>query len=202
MDVSTSIVSILLILFFSISSAVFGGPEGGGPDGLDGLSERDRTVLEKKGILLFSKPDSIEAAVIFETDRDTTWNIISVTEDQWKYIKELKEVRVRDRTAGQSFETHVIRFLSFRAEYDIVIDFDPRKYTLLWRLDPSKASDAVSHMEGYWRLYTYGPDRTLGRYGSSVLLSTVPEVLQQLFRKGGVRRSLLSVKKYIEAPPE
>jgi len=65
-------------------------------------------------------------------------------------------------------------------------------------LDPDYNND-LNGLEGFWRLYPYGEGKTLARYGSNISVKYVPGWIESVFKKRGVKKALLSVKKYIDS---
>jgi len=179
------------------------------PDfGQDGLKGLDASQVKKlaNGEIVFTFTDSatqahsglIEAAVVFNQTPEQTWHLLSRTEDQAKYLKELEEARKIAKSPLQDTIEFKVKaaFLTFL--YRVNHNFDRSGMNFWWALDPTFKNDLVD-LRGYWRFYPYGQGRTLARYGSTVSLKKVPAFIEDMFKKSGVARSLTSVKKYVDS---
>jgi len=83
--------------------------------------------------------------------------------------------------------------------YRVIENYYPETKCLRWMLDTSYSKNDLSMLKGYWQLYPYGNGKTLARYGSSVSFKNVPEFIENMFKKGGVKDALASVKKYVDS---
>ncbi|HQP31256.1 MAG TPA: SRPBCC family protein [Deltaproteobacteria bacterium] len=179
------------------------------PDfGQDGLKGLDASQVKKlaNGEIVFTFTDSatqahsglIEAAVVFNQTPEQTWNLLSRTEDQAKYLKELEEARKIAKSPLQDTIEFKVKAAFLTFVYRVNHNFDRSGMNFWWALDPTFKNDLVD-LRGYWRFYPYGQGRTLARYGSTVSLKKVPAFIEDMFKKSGVARSLASVKRYVDS---
>ncbi|WP_143023474.1 hypothetical protein [Nitrosomonas ureae] len=176
-----------------------------GYDGRKGL-DASQTQQLTNGEIVFTVTDLstsqhsglIEAAVIFNQTPEQTWNLLYRTEDQIKYLKEIKAIKVIAKNPQQdTIEFKVkVAFLAF--SYRVNHTFDNSDLNFFWTLDTTFNNDLLE-LRGFWRFYPYGQDKTLARYGSLVSLKNVPTFIENMFKKSGVANSLVSVKKYVDS---
>ncbi|MBF0121304.1 MAG: SRPBCC family protein [Desulfobacterales bacterium] len=180
-----------------------------GVDGLKGLTEEHKKKLSNGDIIIITTTDNnqksesrsalIEAAVVFNNKPQKAWELISKTEEQPKYIKECKEIKVVSKTSNQASEVHTVGALFFRVTYGVIQNYDPDHLYMHWILDKNYPKNGLESLYGYWQLYPYDKDKTIARYGSNVALKNVPEFLENMFKKSGVKNALIAVKKYIDS---
>jgi len=195
----------IVCLLVSLSSLSLAAVPDFGPDGLKGLDAHQQQKLAR-GEIVFAFTDSatqahsglIEAAVVFNQSPEQTWNLLYRTEDQEKYLKELEEAKVIAKSPFKDTIEFKVKaaFLTFL--YRVNHNFDRAGMNFWWALDPTFKNDLVD-LRGYWRFYPYGQGMTLARYGSTVSLKKVPAFIEDMFKKSGVERSLVSVKKYVDS---
>jgi hypothetical protein len=89
-------VIIFLGLIVMVAVRLIGAPEFG-TDGLDGLSpaqkqqlETGQIVFSTVGSISTSKSELIHASIVFNKSLDETWGLISRTEDQIKYLSDIR----------------------------------------------------------------------------------------------------------------
>ncbi len=195
--------SIILIPAFS-----FGSLPDFGTDGLKGLSEKQLKKINKGKILFSTKNKSkdkngkkqalIEAVLVFDKSVNETWELLAKTEDQIKYLKEIKEIKVIDQSDLDNINEFKLKAVFFTLIYRVHHQFDKSNNYFHWALDPSFEND-LDDLKGFWKFYPYGENKTLVRYGSNVALKSVPNWVEALFKKGGVKKSLKCVKKYVDS---
>lgn len=173
-----------------------------GKDGLKGLTAEQLENLEK-GKVVFSatgsqkgKTSLIKATIVFNKTPQESWDLLSKTEDQVKYLDECIDVRKSPVRDGKEVHTIKVSFLTF--QYGVLFEFQPEDLYFHWKLDPDDNND-LDGLEGFWRLYPYGEGKTLARYGSNISVKYVPGWIESVFKKRGVKKALLSVKKYIDS---
>lgn len=176
-----------------------------GPDGMAGLSEAQKLEIARgKPVftLTGTSPDEqsglIEAAIVFEQTSEKTWNLFYRTEDQYKYLKELEMSRVITKGQLEDKIEFRVRALFITQTFRVIHHFDKPDYYFYWGLDPDFRND-LADLRGFYRFYPYGQGRTLARYGSNVSVKNVPKFIENIFKKSGVSKSLVSVKKYIDS---
>jgi hypothetical protein len=67
-----------------------------------------------------------------------------------------------------------------------------------WSLDPRFNNDLVE-LRGFWRFYPYDQGKTLARYGCIISSKNIPTFIENMFKKGIIARSLVSMKKYVDS---
>jgi hypothetical protein len=176
-----------------------------GPDGMAGLSEEQKQEIalgKPVFTLTGTSPDEqsglIEAAIVFDRSPEETWNLFYRTEDQYKYLKELEMSRVINKSQLQDKIEFRVRALFITQTFRVIHHFDKPDYYFYWGLDPDFKND-LADLRGFYRFYPYGRGRTLARYGSNVSVKNVPKFIENIFKKSGVGKSLVSVKKYIDS---
>lgn len=194
----------LMVIFYSAGVTLAAAPDFG-PDGLKGLSTAQQQKLAQ-GQIVFTFTDSstqahaglIEAAVIFDRSPEETWRLLTRVEDQYKYLKEV----AISRAVGQSIPADRVFFTVKAAmvsvDYRVVYTYDQTDAYFHWTLDPGFRND-LADLRGFWRIYPYGQGKSLARYGSNVSVKNVPGFIEDMFKKSGVSRSLVSVKKYVDS---
>lgn len=177
-----------------------------GPDGLAGLTPEQKQKLAQGKILLpegvVMTPEGktlIEAALVFEKPPEEVWRLLSKTEDQVKYLDEVKKVIVIFKSSTEDSLELTIRILTKTFIYRQIHRFDEKNLYFHWSLDPGFKSD-LKELNGFWRFYAFGSRRTLGRYGSRVLLRFgIPDVIQTALTKSNLPRALQSVRKFVNS---
>jgi hypothetical protein len=177
-----------------------------GPAGLAGLSEVQIWRLGRGEIVL---PDSlikteegktlIEAALGFDQPPEEVWRLLSRTEDQGRYLSEVQKVAVITKTPTDDLLEFTIRVVTKTFVYRQSHRFDEKALCLTWELDPSFPSD-IKELTGFWRFYPFAQGKTLGRYGSRVLMKfAVPRSIQEALAKNRLPAALRSVKRYVDS---
>ncbi len=177
-----------------------------GPDGLAGLTLEQKQKLAQGEIIL---PESvvktpggktlIEAALVFNKPPEEVWRLLSKTEDQVKYLDEVKKVTVIFKSSTGDNLEFTIKLLTKIFVYRQVHQFDEKNLHFRWRLDHDFKSD-IKELNGFWRFYPFGSGKTLARYGSRVLLRfSVPDFIQTALTKNNLPRALQSVKKFVNS---
>lgn len=201
----------IFIAIFAIPLSALAGLPDFGPDGLKGLSEKEVRKI-RDGKIIFSTTDQsvnegeekaalIEAVLIFDQPVDKTWRLLAKTENQIKYLKEIKEINIINQTDFDNINEFKLKALFFTLVYRIHHTFEKKNNYFHWALDPSFEND-LADLKGFWKFYPYEGDKTLVRYGSNVSLKSVPDWVEAIFKKGGVKKSLKSVKKYVDSGGE
>lgn len=199
--------NILLLFFFLVLGlqTLFAGMPDFGPDGLSGLTKAQKQDLDK-GKIVFSTTNSgeqaqstlIEAAVVFDVTPQETWRLLSKTEDQIKYLKEIDELNIIKTEPTLNIQEFKLKIAFLTIVYRVIHRFDESNQYIYWGLDPSFNND-LEDLRGFWRFYPYGQGKTLARYGSNVSIKNIPDWIEAIFKKSGVKKSLLAVKKYVDS---
>jgi len=176
-----------------------------GPRGVKGLSAEQRRDLAD-GKIVFSTTDAegggksalVEAALVFDKPPEYVWGLLYRTEDQVKFLDEVDGVKIIDKGEFEDDLEFTIKILLMTFVYRVIHHFDKEDFYIYWALDPSFDND-LTDLRGFWKLYPYGEGRTLARYGSYVSLRNVPEWLESLFKRRGVEKSLIAVRRYVDS---
>jgi hypothetical protein len=178
-----------------------------GDDGLKGLSESQIKDLSE-GKIIFNTTDSVNnesaeakssiitAALLLDKPPEEIYNILYHTEDQIKYLEEIKEIKIVNKNEVQDNIEFKLKILMISLEYRVIHSFDKKNLYIHWTMDKNFKNDLES-LQGFWKLYPYPGGRTLARYGSNVSVKHVPGWLENMFKKKGVEKSLNCVKKYV-----
>ena len=179
-----------------------------GSDGLKGLSESQiKEITGGKVIAATSEPSEdeatksrsslITAVMIFEMPPERVYELLYRSEDQIKFLPEIKEVKVISRSETQNNIEFKTRAAVFTFVYRVIHHFDKSSLYIHWAMDRSFKND-LEDLRGFWKLYPYPGGKTLARYGSSVSIKGVPEWVENMFKKSGVKSALANTKKYID----
>jgi len=195
------------LLIFAIHQMVYSQVNNHGENGFNGLSkEQKEELLKEKIIVGFSdvasgkgKNKMIEAVIIFDKTIENTWKLLAETENQPLYIDGCKKIVVVSKKPDQSVEVHTSGNWFINLEYGVIEYFDQLNYKLSWTLDKSHSGNSLDEMKGYWQLFPYGKNQAIGRYGNSVSLRNVPDFVENMFKKNGVKSAMESIKKYIDS---
>jgi len=177
-----------------------------GPDGLAGLSLEKKQKLAQGKIILpesaVKTPEGktlIEAALVFDKPPEEVWRLLSKTEDQAKYIDEVKKLTVIFKSPAEDNLELTIKVLMKTVVYRQIHRFDKKNLYFHWSLDAGFKSD-LRELNGFWRFYPFGSGKTLARYGSRVLLRfSIPDFIQTSLTKNNLPSALRSVKKYVNS---
>lgn len=189
---------ICLIIFPCVLEA--GGPDFG-LDGMKGITAEQQKMLAD-GNIVFSTTDKskenalIEATIVFNQPIDETWNLLTKVEIQDRYLEEIKKIRFTSKNPVKIEFGLKILFMSIW--YQCQYQFDRPGYYFDWHLDPAYKND-INQLKGFWKLYPYGKNKTLARYGSNVVVKGVPDFVQGAFKKSGVEKALKATKKFVDS---
>jgi len=195
------IILIFFLLVLGVQS-LFADMPGFGPDGLSGLTGAQRQDLDK-GKIVFSTTDAggsalIEAAVVFDVPLQEAWRLLSRTEDQIKYLKEIYELNIIKTEPALNIQEFKLKIAFLDIVYRVVHRFDEANQYIDWSMDPS-FDNGLEDLRGFWRFYPYGQGRCLARYGSNVSVRNIPNWIEAIFKKSGVKKSLIAVKRYVDS---
>jgi hypothetical protein len=176
-----------------------------GPDGTKGLSTEQQGDLAD-GKIVFSTTDTkgkgksalIEAAGVFDKPPEYVWELLYRTEDQVKFLDEVDEIEIVKKEALQDNLELKLEIIFLTVVYRVIHHFDEDDLHIYWGLDPSFENDLLD-LRGFWKLHPYGEGRTLARYGSHVSINNVPGWVEALFKRRGVKKSLIAVRKYVNS---
>jgi hypothetical protein len=195
---------IILCMFITTSLSAFNwdNPDFG-QDGMAGLTDSQKNDL-KNGRIVFSATDKdkdssiIEAAIIFNKPLEEVWDMLSQTEDQIKYLKEVNKLKLIDRNGNTDAMWFQLKIMLFTVRYQINHHYNKDNMSFYWSLDPAYKSD-FRELKGFWKFYPYENNKTFARYGSLVSFKFLPLWLQDALKKKGIEKALKSVKCYVDS---
>lgn len=175
-------------------------------DGLGSLSEEEIEKLFQEEIVVPEKPllfedgkTMVTAALIIRQPVDVVWRLLTRTEDQEKYLPEVRRASLISRTDTEDRVLFEVKILHVNIRYTVTHRFFPQIRAIIWTLDPTAYND-LKEFQGFWRLYPYGEAKTVARYGSRLTprFKLAAWVIQALYARR-VRTSLVTVKKYLDS---
>ena len=197
----------MFFVFLMINYAVAAVPDFGN-DGLKGISESQMKEITDGKIIVNTSDDTIDettqaksslitAVLIFNKPPEEVFNLLYRSEDQIKFLEELKDVKVISRTDTQNDIEFKTRAAVFTFVYRVIHHFDKNNLYMYWAMDKSFKND-LQDLRGFWKFYPYPGGKTLARYGSNVSIKGVPDWVENIFKKSGVKNALTNVKKYVD----
>lgn len=174
-----------------------------GQDGMAGLTDSQKAEL-KEGRIVFSATDKdkessiIEAAIIFNKPPEEVWDMLSKTEEQIKYLKEVNKIKLIDSNGNTDTMWFQLKIMLFSIRYQINHHYNSESLYFYWSLDPTYKSD-FRELKGFWKFYPYKNNKTFARYGSLVSFKFLPVWLQDVLKKKGIEKALKSVKCYVDS---
>jgi len=168
----------------------------------------DQLVAEKVAVVQGSEGDGPEsfvvAYVLFERSRREVLGLLKQAARQTEYRPELKSVRTVETFAYGRVDEQLMKIVFRKLRYRLRYSEDPESGRLEWKLDPQFDND-LRRMEGFWELYAFAdtPDRTLGRFGSSVDVGQgVPTFIQRGMGRKTVLRYVRNFRQWIDSDGE
>lgn len=161
-----------------------------------------RRLHAKKRALLPGSQDGglyIGALVLFDQPLDTTLQLLSQSQRQSEYLPELKRVETIRRDGAAVVDEHHVRILFVRIDYRLRTQTDFEAARIWWNLDPTHDND-LRVLDGYWELYEFDDARTLGVFGTRVVLSpAMPTFLQKAATRGNVPRVVERMRLWVNS---
>jgi hypothetical protein len=174
-----------------------------GQDGMMGLTDSQKKELSE-GKIVFSTIDRnkgsslIEAAIVFNKSPEEVWEMLSKTEEQIRYLKEVNKIKLIEKNGNSDTMWFQLKILLLPIRYQINHHYSKENMYFHWSLDPTYKSD-LRELKGFWKFYSYENNKTFARYGSLVSLKYIPSFLQDKFKKNAVEKALRSVKCYVDS---
>lgn len=194
--------TIFVLFFLLVVSTLAAAAEADfGAGGLKGISAEQQKMLAE-GKIVFSTQDKskenslIEAAIVFNQPIESAWSLLTKVDEQDKYLSEIKKISLVSKNPVKVEFGLKILFLSFW--YQCQYQLDKPNYYFSWRLDPTYKNE-LNSLSGFWKLYPYGSNKTLARYGSNVVIKGVPDWVQGAFKKSGVEKALKATKNFVDS---
>ncbi len=201
-------VIVTMLFVFLMAAYVQAAVPDFGSDGLKGLTESQiKEITSGKIIVTTSEPTEdevtkarsslITAVMIFEKPPEVVYDLLYRSEDQIKFLPEIKDVKVISKEETKNDIEFKTRAAIFTFVYRVIHNFDKNNLYMYWAMDKSFKND-LQDLRGFWKFYPYPGGKTLARYGSNVSIKGVPEWVENIFKKTGVKNALTNVKKYID----
>ncbi len=177
-----------------------------GPDGLKGLDDAQKATLAA-GESVLTKTISrsgdqralIEVAVVYNQPVEEVWRLLSNTENQLKYIDELKDLKVINKKPTEDNIEFIVKFFFMDITYRVIHKFDHANYYMHWGIDPN-FDNSIRDLRGFYRFYPYGEGKTLSRYGTRVtVINLIPRFVEDYLIKKNLPKALAGVKKYVDS---
>ncbi len=141
----------------------------------------------------------IGALVLFDQPLGHVLHLLSQTERQSEFLPELKLVKTIHRDDASVLDEHQVRILFIRLDYRLRTEFDLKAARIHWKLDPTHDND-LALLEGYWELYEMGESRTLGIFGTRVVLSSaLPAFIQRAATRRNVSRVVEQMRLWVNS---
>jgi len=130
----------------------------------------------------------INALVLFDQPLQRALDLLSQTERQRDYLPELKRMETVRRDGTTVIDDHHLRILFVPIDYRLRTETDFEAARIWWKLDPSHDND-LRVLEGYWQFYELDDSRSLGEFGTRVVLGpALPSFLQNAATRRSVPR--------------
>lgn len=177
------------------------------PAAWEGLTPEQAAAVRRGEILILQEDQSsadqqkrlIRSAMVFEQPIATVWALISQTERQDEYLPGLNKCELVKREGNWDQVDFHVKIFFVNIDYRVKHERDPERYYQWWNLDPSYDND-LAHLEGYWRFFPLADGRTLGRYGTKLVVARfVPQSVQEYLTKNDLPKNLEAVRKWINS---
>ena len=161
-----------------------------------------RRLHDKKLALLPKATDGslyIGALVLFDQPLEMTQRLLSQAERQHEYLPELKKSESIRRDGSAVINEHEVRIMFIRLSYRIRTESDFDSQRIWWTLDPDHEND-LDVLEGYWEFYEMDASRTLGHFGTRVVLGpALPSFLQNAATRRRVPRLVERMRRWVNS---
>lgn len=177
-----------------------------GTDGLKGLAEQQKRAVFSDEVVIVSLPEIIgrdktliSAALKFNRPVNVVWSVLSATERQNDYLREIEKISLLENGPDFNRLEFVVKVLGRKVRYTVIHHFQPENHLLWWELDPEAKND-LKELFGFWRLYPAGENQTIGRYGSYLRPGfPLPEFISGLIYRENIKSTIEKVKNYVES---
>jgi len=153
-------------------------------------------------VLLPHEPDGsiyIEALVLFDQPLERTLRLLAQSERQSEYLPQIKRVKLIERDGTVVIDEHHVRILFIPIDYRLRTETDFDAARIWWSLDATHEND-LSVLEGYWQLYRFDDSRTLGVFGTKVVLGpALPSFLQDAATRRNVPRVVEHIRLWVNS---
>lgn len=177
-----------------------------GPDGLKGLTDQQKRAVFSDEVVIISLPEIIgrdktliSAALKFNRPVNVVWSVLSATERQNDYLREIEKISLLESGPDFNRLEFVVKVLGRKIRYTVIHHFQPENHLLWWELDPEAKND-LEELFGFWRLYPAGKNQTIGRYGSYLKPGlSLPEFISGLIYRESIKSTIEKIKNYVES---
>jgi len=199
----------LIAVVIAVSAMAASPPEGvptdKDPAAYKGLSKEDIDRIWKNEVVILDHPETVQgrqmitAALIFNQDIETVWNLMTQGWRQEEYLPRLKNSELVEKwDGGDKLRMHV-EVLGVKINYQIIGTRDKSKYHSHWKLDPEFKND-MREVTGFWRFYWIDEKHTLARYGTWVETGLwIPPKVQAYMTKQDLPDALGTQKKWVDS---
>lgn len=175
------------------------------PKAYEGLSDKQIAELKEKGLVILDKPETVQgkqyisAAILFDQDIDTVYDLLTQGWRQEEYLKQLdRSILLKKWDGGDHLDMYV-EVMGVEINYRVIGDRDKENYRSSWSLDPDYDND-MKEMTGYWQFYWIDEGHTLARYGTRVEVGKwIPDFVQEFMTKQSLPESLSTQKKWVDS---
>lgn len=175
---------------------------------LKSLTPEIRATLEKEGQVLLgdqkknggkSYAGFIKAVALFKVPKARAYELIVEPVKQPLYLPRLVSAKSIDAPQyGENIQFH-LKVLFTNIHFRTRHWFFPEYSRVEWKLDPAFKND-IADQEGFWQLYSVGPDLTVGEYGTRIDTGmAVPASIQEFLARRDIPSALTAFRAYIDS---
>jgi len=160
---------------------------------------REKIVIVSDGAESNGAGSMVTALVIFEQPRKRTLRMLSQTARQHEYRPELESVETVERGEGTAIDEHQMKIMFMEIDYRVRTRYDHERARISWKIDPSFDND-LEDLEGYWELYEFDGNRTLGRFGTRVSMGpALPVWIQDYATRKNLPESMDRMRRWVDS---
>ncbi len=175
------------------------------PKAYHGINPEQIEKLEKGEVVILKAPEDLMgrellvAAMIFNQDIDTVWDLMMQTWRQEEFLPGCHGSKLVRKWEGGDLVDFQVRILGVKIDYRIQHFKVKSRYYFHWTLDPEYDND-MKEVMGFYRYYWIDENHTLARYGTSVETKVlIPPKIQKLLLKQSLPEALGAAKKWVDS---
>jgi hypothetical protein len=169
------------------------------PDQIAKVKAGELVILQEDQSSSDRQKRLIRCAMVFNQPIDRAWAVLTQTDKQHEYLPRLDKCVLVKREANWDQVDFFVKVLFININYRVKHEFEPDQYYFHWALDPTYKND-LNHLEGFWQLYQMPDGRTLGRYGTKVIMAPYfPESVQEFMTRRDLPEALGALKKRVDS---
>ena len=173
--------------------------EGLTPEQIAAVKQGEMVILQEDQSNTGEQKRFIRCAMVFDQPIEKAWALIGQTERQDEYLPGLDNCELVKREGNWDQVDFHVKIFFVKIDYRVKHERDPERYYQWWNLDPSYDND-LAHLEGYWQFYAMDDGRTLGRYGTKLVVARfIPDSIQEYLTKNDLPKNLDAVRKWINS---